>query len=202
MLKLNLSQFNVFIGETGALDGLADKLIDIEFIYKTDHSDSQIDNLVNAFKEYPFKLEELLHAMGFDRTLLTEKTIRKRHERLVCFYLTVVSSSLSPHIVGFEDFGLYLDPRLCRRLTEDLFKLAKTHKKTLLLFTQNIGCLDGLNLDNTDQRLFVAKFNHNDEDRVVTHHVNSPKALKGQELINLSEAYLRGYIGGLRQKNF
>ena len=202
MQEIDLSQFNVFIGETGAIDGLADKLIDMNFIYQSTFSDLRIDNLVKEFDVYPFKLEELLYTMGFDRQILKKGTIRKRHERLVCCYLTLVSSSLSSQVIGFEDFGLYLDPRLCRRLTEELFTLAKAHNKTVLLFTHNIGCLDGLNLDNDDQRLFVAKFNHNDGDRVRFRQVESPKPLEGQEPVDLSEAYLRGYIGGLRQKNF
>ncbi|MEG3882017.1 hypothetical protein QT972_32165 [Microcoleus sp. herbarium7] len=199
---MDLSQFNVFIGETGAIDGLSEKLIDINFIYDSTYSDLRIDYIVNEFDVYPHNLEELLYIMGFDRQLLKKGTIRRRHERIVCSYLVLVSSSLSSQVIGFEDFGLYLDPRLCRRLTEELFKLAKSHDKTIFLFTHNVGCLDGLDLDNDDQRLFVAKFNHNDGDRVMTHRVNSPKPLEGQEPVRLSEAYLRGYIGGLRQKNF
>jgi hypothetical protein len=83
-----------------------------------------------------------------------------------------------------------------------LFKLAKSHNKTIFLFTHNLGCLDGLDLDDNDQRLFVAKFNHNDGDRVIARRIDSPKPIEGQEPVELSEAYLRGYIGGLRQKNF
>lgn len=202
MQRLDLSQFNVFIGETGTLDGLSEKLIDINFIYDSTYSDSRVDYIVNEFDVYPFAIEELLYTMGFDRQLLKKGTIRQRHERIVCGYLVLVSSSISSQVIGFEDFGLYLDPRLCRRLTQELVKLAKTHNKTVFLFTHNVGCLDGLDLDDDDQRLFVAKFNHNDGDRVMTHRVNSPKPLEGQEPVELSEAYLRGYIGGLRQKNF
>ena len=67
MQEIDLSQFNVFIGETGAIDGLADKLIDMNFIYQSTFSDLRIDNLVKEFDIYPFKLEELLYTMGFDR---------------------------------------------------------------------------------------------------------------------------------------
>ena len=64
MQEIDLSQFNVFIGETGAIDGLADKLIDMNFIYQSTFSDLRIDNLVKEFDVYPFKLEELLYTMG------------------------------------------------------------------------------------------------------------------------------------------
>jgi hypothetical protein len=67
MLKTNLSQFNVFIGETGALDVLTERLIDMNFIYQSVYSDSSIDYIVNEFDVYPFAIEELLYTMGFDR---------------------------------------------------------------------------------------------------------------------------------------
>ena len=59
--------------------------------------------------------------------------------------------------------------------------------------------LDGLNLDDDEQRLFVVYRNKSGNTKI--RRIFKPKTIEGQEPVRLSEAFLRGYIGGL-PKNF
>lgn len=65
--------------------------------------------------------------------------------------------------------------------------------------THNPAVLDGLDLDDGEQRLLViyrSQLGHTKATRIL-----NPEPLDGQEPVDLSEAFLRGYIGGL-PKNF
>ena len=59
--------------------------------------------------------------------------------------------------------------------------------------------LDGLNLDDDEQRLFVVYRNKLGNTKI--RRIFKPRAIDQQEPVKLSEAFLRGYIGGL-PKNF
>ena len=59
--------------------------------------------------------------------------------------------------------------------------------------------LDGLNLHEEDQRLLVVERNKVGHTRI--RRVDPPKPTGGEPVVSLSEAFLRGYIGGL-PKNF
>ncbi|MGL5881579.1 MAG: hypothetical protein ACRC2V_27935 [Xenococcaceae cyanobacterium] len=204
MSNLNLSQFNVFIGETGAIDRYPGNLIASTFLYDLPNLDLQaldrkIDHAIDGLDlERKKKVEEVLRAIGFDPKILEKDYRKNRAERLACLYFSVVVSDFLPQIIGFKDFGLYFDPRLGRRVTQELIKLTKDYDKIIFLSTQNVGCLDGLDLDDDFQRLFVVSYNI--ENIPIAHREKSPKPLEGQEPVELSEAYLRGYLGGLSNK--
>jgi hypothetical protein len=201
--KLNLSQFNIFIGETGAIDCYPAKLIASYFLYDLprldlEGLDKQIDRAIDKLRtERKEKVEEILQEIGFDPKILDQKLRKNRAERLVCLYFLAIASDVMPQIVGFKDFGCHFDPRLGRKITEELIKLAKAYDVIVCLSTQNLGCLDALDLDDEAQRLFVVSYNI--EGNPIAHRQNSPKPLEGQEPVKLSEAYLRGYLGGLSQ---
>ena len=111
------------------------------------------------------------------------------------FYFTLFISELTPKFFAIDNIDASLNPRLCRRLIQELVELAKEHDKQVILTTHNPGVLDGLDLDDDEQRLFTiyrSLLGHTKAIRIL-----KPKPLEGQEPVDLSEAFLRGYIGGL-----
>jgi len=115
------------------------------------------------------------------------------------FYFSLLISDDTPKFFAVDNIDVSLNPRLGRRLIKELVELAKKYDKQVILTTHNPAILDGLNLEDDEQRLFVIyrnKLGHTKARRIFP-----PKPLEGQESVRLSEAFLRGYIGGL-PKNF
>ncbi len=115
------------------------------------------------------------------------------------FYLTLVISPETPAFFAIDNVDTSLNPKLCIALLQQLALLAKEFDKQVILTTHNPAVLDGLNLYDEEQRLFVVDRNKNGHTRV--RRVDAPKPSAGQLPVSLSEAFLRGYIGGL-PKNF
>ena len=115
------------------------------------------------------------------------------------FYFALFISDDTPSFFAIDNIDASLNPKLCRRLIKDLVALAEEHDKQAILTTHNPAVLDGLNLDDDEQRLFVIYRNqlgHTKAKRIL-----KPQPIDGQQPIKMSEAFLRGYIGGL-PKNF
>ncbi|MFS8118051.1 MAG: AAA family ATPase [Microcoleus sp.] len=111
------------------------------------------------------------------------------------FYFTLFISDLTPKFFAIDNIDASLNPRLCRRLIQELVELAKKNDKQVIFTTHNPAVLDGLDLDDDEQRLFViyrSQLGHTKAIRIL-----KPEPLEGQEPVSLSEAFLRGYIGGL-----
>jgi AAA15 family ATPase/GTPase len=115
------------------------------------------------------------------------------------FYFALFISDLTPKFFAIDNIDASLNPRLCRRLMQELVELAKKHDKQVIFTTHNPAILDGLDLDNDEQRLFV--ISRNQLGHTKARRILKPEPLEGQEPVKLSEAFLRGYIGGL-PKNF
>ncbi|MEG3969383.1 AAA family ATPase [Microcoleus sp. T2B6] len=115
------------------------------------------------------------------------------------FYFTLFVSDLTPKFFAIDNIDASLNPRLCRRLMQELVELAKKHDKQVIFTTHNPAVLDGLNLEDDEQRLLV--ISRNQLGYTKARRILGPKPLEGQEPVELSEAFLRGYIGGL-PKNF
>ena len=73
------------------------------------------------------------------------------------------------------------------------------HDKQVIFTTHNPAVLDGLDLGDDEQRLFVTERGKDGATRV--RRVAAPKPLDGEPQVSLSEAFVRGYLGGL-PKNF
>ncbi len=115
------------------------------------------------------------------------------------FYFALFISDITPKFFAIDNIDASLNPRLCRRLIQELVKLAKKHDKQVVFTTHNPAVLDGLDLDDDEQRLFVIY--RNQLGHTKARRILKPEPLEGQEPVKLSEAFLRGYIGGL-PKNF
>jgi len=118
---------------------------------------------------------------------------------LLLFYFTLFISDLTPKFFAIDNIDASLNPRLCRRLMQELVELATKHDKQVIFTTHNPAVLDGLDLDDDEQRLFVIY--RNQLGHTKARRILKPEPLEGQEPVKLSEAFLRGYIGGL-PKNF
>jgi predicted ATP-dependent endonuclease of OLD family len=112
----------------------------------------------------------------------------------VLFYLALFISEKTPSIFGIDNIDTALNPQLCRDLTKELAALAKKHDKQALVTTHNPAILDGLNLNDDDQRLFVVS--RNDEGHTVTERIRVKPSM-GNEKYKLSELWMRGALGGL-----
>lgn len=111
------------------------------------------------------------------------------------FYFALFISDITPKFFAIDNIDASLNPRLCRRLMQELVELAKKHDKQVIFTTHNPAVLDGLDLDDDEQRLFV--ISRNQLGHTKARRILKPEPLEGQEPVKLSEAFLRGYIGGL-----
>lgn len=111
------------------------------------------------------------------------------------FYITLFVSEETPKFFAIDNIDASLNPKLCRELIKILTKLAKEHDKQVIFTTHNPAILDGLNLNDDDQRLLVVR--RNVEGHTKAFRYTKPKLAKDERTVRMSEAFLRGYIGGL-----
>ncbi|MEY4902674.1 MAG: hypothetical protein RLZZ292_489 [Bacteroidota bacterium] len=111
------------------------------------------------------------------------------------FYVTLFVSDKTPAFFAIDNVELALNPKLGAKLIQILTQLAKEHNKQVIFTTHNPAILDGLNLNDDEQRLFVIErnaFGHTKANRIE----QKPASPDGKQL-KLSEQFLRGYLGGL-----
>jgi predicted ATPase len=111
----------------------------------------------------------------------------------VLFYLALFISKKTPSLFAIDDIETCLNPRICRTLLKELIQLAKENHKQALITTHNPSVLDGLNLHDNEQKLFVVS--RNDEGKTQTKHIQLKP--KSDNRLKLSEMWMRGYLGGL-----
>ena len=114
------------------------------------------------------------------------------------FYACLFCSNQTPTVFAVENIDKSLNPRLCQILIRKLADKAKKHKKQVFLSTHNPAVLDGIDLLDPEETIFVIDRKSNGETRLRELTEKSiPKPKKDGEKIHLSEAFLRGYLGGL-----
>lgn len=107
------------------------------------------------------------------------------------FYSTLFISKTTPSFFAIDNLDSSFNPKLCMQLTKNLSSLAKKQKKQIIVTTQNPAILDGLNLKDESQRLFVVSRNEMGHTRVERIHYNEKRSMR------LSEIWTKGFIGGL-----
>jgi hypothetical protein len=115
------------------------------------------------------------------------------------FYLTLFISHATPSFFAIDNVDASLNPKLVTTLVQQLVELAAKHDKQVIFTTHNPAVLDGLDLADDEQRLFVTERGKDGATRA--RRVPAPKPLDGDAPVPLSEAFVRGYLGGL-PKNF
>jgi predicted ATPase len=113
------------------------------------------------------------------------------------FYLSLMISQDTPPIFAIDNVDTSLNPKTATALTARLAELAKKYKKQIFLTTHSPAVLDGIDLTDQEQRLFVFQRNRRGETRC--RRVTAPQPVAGEAPVKLSEAFLRGLIGGLPQ---
>ena len=107
------------------------------------------------------------------------------------FYFTLVISDETPRFFAIENIDTAFNPKLCREVTRRLIELARKHNKQIIATTHNAAVLDGMNLFEDDVRLLVVR--RNIDGYTKTNRVT----LKDDMTMPLSEAWVKGFIGGL-----
>ena len=110
------------------------------------------------------------------------------------FYLTLFISKKTPDFFAIDNIENGLNPRLCRFLMKKICELAVKNGKQALITTHNPAILDGLNLNDDSQRLFVVT--RNDEGKTQAKRIQT-KEQTGDYRMMLSEMWMKGLIGGV-----
>ncbi len=115
------------------------------------------------------------------------------------FYLTLFISNYTPKFFAIDNIDNALNPKLGMRLVKVLAELAQKHDKQVIMTTHNPAILDGLNLNDEEQRLFAIY--RNADGHTKARRILKPEIPHGVEPARMSELFLRGAIGGI-PKNF
>lgn len=110
----------------------------------------------------------------------------------VLFYLSLMASDFTPKFFAIDNVDFSLNPKLCTELMKRLCKLAKQNDKQIILTAHNPAIIDGLDLTDDDQRLFVVYRTRRGETklkRILKPHSDKPT--------RLSEMFINGLIGGV-----
>lgn len=107
------------------------------------------------------------------------------------FYLTLIISDETPTFFAIENIDASFNPKLCRRVIKLLAELAKKHGKQIIATTHNPSVLNGLDLNDGCSELLVVRRNVDGYTKV-----NNVET-KGDLNMDLSDAWLKGFIGGL-----
>lgn len=119
----------------------------------------------------------------------------------VLFYAALFCSQYTPKIFAIDNIDASFNPKLCTAIIKKLVELAKKYDKQVFVTTHNPAILDGIDLGDEEQKILVASRNKQGHTRFkALTREDKPKSSTG-EPIRLSEAFLRGYLGGL-PKNF
>lgn len=119
------------------------------------------------------------------------------------FYMALFVSKDTPKIFAIDNIDAALNPKLCQALIEQLVKLSKKYDKQVFLTTQNPAVLDGIDLGDDEQRIFVVSRNKRDGSTKAKRLTMKDKPKdSNDEPIRLSEAMLRGYIPNALPKGF
>ncbi len=134
-----------------------------------------------------------------DKYLYREFTQRSANEGFlfILFYITLIVAKETPKAFAIDNIDASLNPKLCTKLMTLLTDLAKKYDKQIFLTTHNPAILDGINLNDYEQKLFVVSRNKKGHTRMKEITVENKPKSSDNEPLHLSEAFMRGYLGGL-----
>jgi len=111
------------------------------------------------------------------------------------FYFALFVSDDTPKFFSIDNIENALNPKLCTKLIQELVELAKKYDKQVIFTTHNPAVLDGLDLSDDEQRLFVIY--RNVDGHTKARRISAPEPLEDDDPVQLSEAFINGYLGGL-----
>jgi predicted ATPase len=114
----------------------------------------------------------------------------------VLFHLVLFLHPGTPRLFAIDNLETSLNPHLLRQLVRTLAGLAAEQDRQALATTHNPAALDGLNLHDDDQRLFVVY--RNDDGFTQARRIRlKPDHTQGGVTLKLSELWMRGMLGGI-----
>lgn len=173
-----------------------------------------------SFMEERITITDRYLTMDFDQHSANEGFL------FVLFYIALMVSDDTPKIFAIDNIDTSLNPKLCTKIIKELVRLAKKYDKQVFVTTHNPAILDGIDLGDDEQRLFVVSRNKTGHtrfkritlqdkpvssarakiSRIFSKDEQLPTSTKehvlnlfdnSEEPLKLSEAFLRGYLGGL-----
>lgn len=128
-------------------------------------------------------MKETLHS--FDQRSTNEGFL------YLLFYLTLFNSQDTPPFFAVDNIETSFNPGLCQSLTRYLTGVSKENDKQVIVTTHNPYILDGLDLSDDEQRLFVCRRDIDGHTRI--------ERIKYREYrkMSLSELWMSGLIGAL-----
>ena len=115
----------------------------------------------------------------------------------ILFYITLMVAKETPKIFAIDNIDASLNPKLCTKLMTILVELSKKYDKQIFLTTHNPAILDGIDLNDIEQKLFIVSRKKQGHTRVKNITIENKPKSSTNEPLKLSEAFLRGYLGGL-----
>lgn len=115
----------------------------------------------------------------------------------ILFYITLIVAKETPKAFAIDNIDASLNPKLCTKLMTILVELAQKYNKQLFLTTHNPAILDGIDLNDKEQKLFVVSRNKKGHTRMKVITAKDKPKSSDDEPLHLSEAFMRGYLGGL-----
>jgi AAA15 family ATPase/GTPase len=134
-----------------------------------------------------------------DKYLYREIDQRSANEGFlfILFYITLIVAKETPKAFAIDNIDASLNPKLCTKLMTILADLAQKYNKQIFLTTHNPAILDGIDLNDEEQKLFVVSRNKSGYTRMKNITAQDKPKSSTDEPLKLSEAFLRGYLGGL-----
>lgn len=146
--------------------------------------------LLESHKDYITITDRYL-SLAFDQRSANEGFL------FVLFYIALMVSDDTPKIFAIDNIDTSLNPKLCTKLIKELVRLAKKYDKQVFVTTHNPAILDGIDLGDDEQRLLVVSRNKQGHTRFKRITLEDKPRSSTNEELKLSEAFLRGYLGGL-----
>jgi predicted ATPase len=118
----------------------------------------------------------------------------------ILFHLVLFLHPETPKLFAIDNLETALNPHLLRNLVKSLAQLAKDPAldRQALVTTHNPAALDGLNLFDDDQRLFVVSRNEEGHTQAQRIRLKPPSPSSEPKLqLKLSELWMRGLLGGI-----
>lgn len=107
------------------------------------------------------------------------------------FYLVLFNSPKAPAFFAIDNIETSFNPKLTTEFVRHIIQLARINNKQVILTTHSPFVLDGLDLSDDDQRLFVARRN------ISGHTKLSRVPHREDRKLKLSELWMTGVLGGL-----
>jgi len=144
-------------------------------------------------------------SLGEDKVVIKDKYLYKEIDQrstnegflFILFYITLIVAKETPKAFAIDNIDASLNPKLCTKLMTIICDLAKKYDKQIFLTTHNPAILDGIDLNDEEQKLFVVSRNKSGHTGMKNITAKDKPKSSNDEPLKLSEAFLRGYLGGL-----